>query len=187
MLTLSLLLVILQALGLAGALTSPAVLLGCFAVTAAVEILSRRVSPHPHDGAALREPKLRSGRWSIAIALAAAVLVLMDWFVHSLPSLKRGVTGGDSLWYHLPFSANFAQEGAITGLHYTGLQFLSWFYPANSELLGAASIVLSNGDALAPVLNLFWLGLAMLAAWCIGRPLGVRRLPGWLGSNVPER
>lgn len=175
-LTLSILLVLLQVLGFTSVLTAPALLLTCLGVTAGIELLARRVPPHSREGPIFRGATPGSSRWSVTIALAASVWVFIDWFVLSLPSLEHGVHGGDSLWYHLPFAANFAQEGSITGLHYTGLKFLSWFYPANSELLGAAWIVLSNGDAIAPVLNLFWLTLAMLAAWCIGRPLGVAPL-----------
>src|SRR5207248_8601653 len=46
------------------------------------------------------------------------------------------------------------------------------FYPASSELVHGLGIVLLGRDTLSPALNLIWLGLALLAAWCIGRPRG---------------
>ena len=88
-------------------------------------------------------------------------------------SLDRGIYGGDSLWYHLPFAADFARSGSITALHFTDPLYLNWFYPQNSELVHAAGITLYGNDFLSPLINLGWLGLALLAAWCIGRPWGL--------------
>jgi hypothetical protein len=85
-------------------------------------------------------------------------------------SLDRGIYGGDSLWYHLPFAAEFARTGSITALHFTDPLYLDWFYPQNSELVHATGITLFGNDFLSPLINLGWLGLALLAAWCIGRP-----------------
>ena len=49
----------------------------------------------------------------------------------------------------------------------------AWFYPQNSELLHAVGIVALDSDFLSPLINLGWLALALLAAWCIGRPYAV--------------
>src|SRR5262249_11834187 len=45
-----------------------------------------------------------------------------------------------------------------------------------SELLHAAGIVLFSRDIASPLVNFGWLGVALLAAWCIGRPYGVAPL-----------
>ncbi len=47
------------------------------------------------------------------------------------------------------------------------------FYPANSELLHAVGILFMGNDLLSPLINLGWMALTLLAAWCIGRPFGV--------------
>ena len=72
----------------------------------------------------------------------------------------------------MPFSAEIAQSGSTTGLHHTDTVFVNWFYPQNSELLHAIGILLSERDTLSLFLNLGWLAVALLAAWCAGRPYG---------------
>ena len=82
--------------------------------------------------------------------------------------------GGDTTWYHMPFSARFAQEGSIWHLYLTDpLRLAAWFYPQSSELVHGAAIVLMKSDWLSPLINLFWLAVALLAAYCIGRPYRV--------------
>jgi hypothetical protein len=61
-------------------------------------------------------------------------------------------------------------------LHFSDGNSLTVFYPATSELLHALGIVFVGSDVLSPLLNLFWLALALLAAWCIGRPFGAAPL-----------
>ena len=82
----------------------------------------------------------------------------------------------DTLWYHGPFAARIADTGSVWGMHFTDPLYLNWFYPENSELLHAAGIVLFNRDIFSPLVNFGWLGVALLAAWCIGRPYGVAPL-----------
>ena len=68
----------------------------------------------------------------------------------------------------------FAQTGSDPGLLLTDpLKLAVWYYPANSELLHAIGMVAFGNDLLSPVLNFGWMGLALLAAWCIGRPFGL--------------
>ena len=82
--------------------------------------------------------------------------------------------GGDTTWYHMPFSAAIAQEHSTVHLHFTDpLRLAAWFYPQSTELINGAAIVLFKSDWLAPLLNLFWLPIALLAAWCVGRPYKV--------------
>ncbi len=82
--------------------------------------------------------------------------------------------GGDTTWYHMPFAARIAQEGSIVHLHFTDpLRLAAWYYPQSSELVHAAGIVLFKSDWLSPLINLLWLSIALLAAWCVGRPYKV--------------
>ena len=82
----------------------------------------------------------------------------------------------DTLWYHGPFAARIAESGSVWGLHFTDPLYLNWFYPQNSELLHGAGIALFDRDLFSPLVNFAWLGVALLAAWCIGRPYGVAPL-----------
>ena len=83
--------------------------------------------------------------------------------------------GGDTTWYHMPFSAAIAQEGSTVHLHFTDpLRLAAWFYPARApSSINGAAIVLFKSDWLAPLQNLIWLAIALLAAWCVGRPYKV--------------
>jgi hypothetical protein len=71
----------------------------------------------------------------------------------------------------MPFAARFAQDGWVTRLHYVN-DHSHTFLPANAEVVHGIGIVLFGNDVLSPLLNLGWLALALLAAWCIGRPVG---------------
>ncbi len=107
------------------------------------------------------------------MALLAGAVVLAEWAALSIQSYDVGIRGFDSLWYHLPWAASFAQTGNITGLRFTDVEYLTPFYPATAEMLHGLGIVLLGRDTLSPGLNLVWLGLVLLAAYCIGRPRGV--------------
>ena len=125
--------------------------------------------PNPRSGPSPSPPV--SGI-EIGIAVALALLVAAQWAGPTLLALDRGIYGGDSLWYHMPFAAHIAQTGSVTELLYTDPLYLNWFYPQNSELIHADGLLLFGNDFLSPLLNLGWLGLALLAAWCVGRPYG---------------
>jgi len=113
-----------------------------------------------------------AGHVPLAIALLGAGAVLAEWSGITLQALHQGAQGLDSLTYHLPWAASFAHTGQITSIRYTDVDWLTGFYPASSELIQALGIVLMGNDVLAPVLNLGWLALALLAAWCIGARRG---------------
>jgi len=106
------------------------------------------------------------------VAIGVVALVFAHWGLTTADALSRGIFNFDSLWYHLPFAVDMAQSHSVTGLHYTETVFTNWFYPQNSELLHAVGILLTERDTLSLFLNFGWLGLAFLAAWCIGRPYG---------------
>jgi len=135
-------------------------------------------------GGALRiEPMLKPGvgdqrearegpSWEVWVAIAFALVVAVQWAGPALLALDRGIYGGDSLWYHMPFAAHIAGTGSVTELLFTDPLYLNWLYPQNSELLHADGLMLLGDDFLSPLLNLGWLGAALFAAWCIGRPYG---------------
>jgi hypothetical protein len=115
-----------------------------------------------------------------AVALVLAGLVVAEWAVPTLHSYDVGIRAFDSLWYHMPWAATFAQTGHITRLSFTDVEYLTPFYPAGAELLHGFGIAMLGRDTLSPGLNLVFLPPALLAAWCIGRPrgLGVASMSG---------
>ncbi len=112
-------------------------------------------------------------RIALALALLAGAVVIAEWAGLTIQSYDVGIRGFDSLWYHLPWAASFAQTGSVTGLRFTDVEYLTPFYPATAEMIHGLGIVLLGRDTLSPGLNLMWLGLVLLAAYCIGRPRGV--------------
>jgi hypothetical protein len=113
-----------------------------------------------------------ASRIELGAAIVIALIVVAQWAGPTLLALDRGIYGGDSLWYHLPLAAHIAQSGSVTSLLYTDPLYLNWFYPQVSELVHAGGILLYGNDFLSPLLNMAWLGLALFAGWCIGRPYG---------------
>jgi hypothetical protein len=110
------------------------------------------------------------------LALLAAAFVAAHWATGLQDVWGRGMLTFDTLWYHGPFAARIADTGSVWGMHFTDPLYLNWFYPENSELLHGAGIVLFDRDLFSPFVNFGWLGVALLAAWCIGRPYGVAPL-----------
>ena len=112
------------------------------------------------------------GRIELGAGIVLALIVAAQWAGPTLLALDRGIYGGDSLWYHLPLAAHIADTGSVTGLLYTDPLYLNWFYPQVSELLHAGGLLLFGNDFLSPLMNMAWLGLALCAGYCIGRPYG---------------
>ena len=104
-------------------------------------------------------------------ALAGAVaggLALGAFLVRTYERVGSGMTGFDSTWYHGPIAAEFMETGDVLGLHEIAPQFLTWFYPHNSELIHASAGMLFGGDLPSLALGLFWFGGCLLAGWAIG-------------------
>ena len=121
-----------------------------------------------------RTTEVRSSPIMVAIGIAAAVLVVVHWAHPTGQALDQGMYYQDTTWYHMSFSARFAQTGHIGPLHFTDpLKLAAWFYPQNSELLHGVGIVTLDSDFLSPLMNLMWCALCLLAAWCVGRPYGI--------------
>jgi hypothetical protein len=106
------------------------------------------------------------------VAIAVIAIVTFDWAVTAKHALDSGIFNFDSLWYHMPFSADIAQSHSTTGMHHIETVFVNWFYPQNSELLHAVGILMIGRDTLSLFINFGWLAVAFLAAYCVGRPYG---------------
>ena len=115
-------------------------------------------------------PPAGTSVWTWVITFGVIALVFAHWGLTTKDALDRGIFNFDSLWYHMPFAADMVQSHSVTGLHYTETVFTNWLYPQNSELLHATGILLTHRDTLSLFLNFSFLGLAFLAAWCIGSP-----------------
>jgi hypothetical protein len=115
-------------------------------------------------------------RPTLVLGVVTAAVVTATWAGPTLESFDYGIRGFDSLWYHLPFAAAFAQTGHITPLRFFDVEYLSQFYPLTAELLHGIGIVLLGRDTLSPALNLCFLWGTLLAAYCIGRPRGLGAL-----------
>jgi predicted membrane channel-forming protein YqfA (hemolysin III family) len=123
------------------------------------------------------------GLWPALIAIAVIAVVTFDWAVTAKHALDGGIFNFDSLWYHMPFSADIAQSHSTTGMHHIETVFVNWFYPQNSELLHAVGILMIGRDTLSLFINFGWLAVAFLAAYCVGRPYG-RGVPAVLAAAI---
>ena len=112
-----------------------------------------------------------------AVAIGSIGVLVASWLPRLVDAFRHGPLTIDSMWYHLPIAARFAQSGSTLGLMFVGGgDSLPTFYPHTSELLHAVGIVFLGHDTLTPLLNLGWLAVALLAAWCIGSAFGVSQL-----------
>jgi hypothetical protein len=104
------------------------------------------------------------------LALLGATAVLAQWLGPTFSSYDHGIRELDSIWYHLPWAADFARTGWTTHLNFTDVEYLTTFYPASAEMLHGLGIATLRSDFLSPFINLGWLALTLLAAWSLGRP-----------------
>ena len=166
----ALLVVTLEILGTLSILTLGWTILGCIGAGLGAAWLGRsRAVGTDHEIAAPRVEDI-----ALLIALAVASFTVAEWTFPAQSSLDFGMFGGDTTWYHMPFSAGIAQAHSTIHLHFTDpLRLAAWFYPQSSELVHASGIVIFKSDWLSPLINLFWIAIALLAAYCIGRPYKV--------------
>jgi hypothetical protein len=166
----ALLIVALEILGTLSILRLGWIVLFCIAVGLGAAWLGWRKAPQGRRE--VMAPRVQT--IALVIAVAVASFTVAEWTFPTQLSLDQGMFGGDTTWYHMPFAATIAQEHSTVHLHFTDpLRLAAWFYPASTELINGASIVLFKSDWLAPLQNLFWLAIALLAAWCVGRPYKV--------------
>jgi hypothetical protein len=103
----------------------------------------------------------------------AVFVVIGEWVTATVLALHNGITVRDSIWYHLPTAARFAQSGSTWDLHTIDTTSLAVFYPAGSEVIHAIGMEFLGTDALSRTLSFGWLIVGLLAAWCIGARFGV--------------
>jgi hypothetical protein len=180
-LAVALLTVLLQLLGafgilVPGVLIPAALLLGLGLYFGANGAFLAHTASQAPDGAPAAPPAPAVPLPQLVLALAAATFVAIHWATGLQDVWARGMLTFDTLWYHGPFAARIADTGSVWGMHFTDPLYLNWFYPQNSELLHGAGIALFERDLISPLVNFGWLGVALLAAWCIGRPYGVAPL-----------
>ncbi len=98
-------------------------------------------------------------------------VVVLQWLAHTGDALGRGMVHPDTLWYHGPFAARFAQTGGLGALDGVGYEAARWF-PLDGQLVHSLGLLAFGSDWLSPLVNLGWLALALLAAWCVGERRG---------------
>jgi hypothetical protein len=120
----------------------------------------------------------------ILAASTGVVVVAAQWLLQSANSLGSGMLNFDTLWYHMPVAAQFARTGSVTAIQFTLADPYVAYFPSNSEMLHALGILTLHGDFLSPLLNLLWLSIALLGAWCLGRRWQIEPLTLLAGSLV---
>lgn len=127
------------------------------------------VDPAPTAAASEAAPVSAPGRawWEWALAVGPVAVVVLQWVAHTGDAVGRGMVHPDTLWYHGPFAARMARTGDLGALDHLGYEAARWF-PLDGQLVHALGIVAFGRDWLSPLVNLGWLGLALLGAWCIG-------------------
>ena len=164
---LSLLIVILELVGVVGLYRPGWVLLATLVVGIAIGLALRP----PGEGPKLQAPPV--GTIALAVAVGASFLVAAHWAMPTQTGLDIGMYLPNTTWQNAPFAARFVQDHQVGALHFTEVLNLTvWFYPQNSELLHSAGILFLGNDFLSPLLNIGWMALCLLAAWAFARVYG---------------
>ncbi|HEY6638641.1 MAG TPA: hypothetical protein VIZ61_13240 [Solirubrobacterales bacterium] len=164
---LSLLVVTLELVGVVGLYRPGWVLLAAIVVGAGIGLALRP----PRRGLGL--PAAPVTPIALAVAVAAALLVAAHWAMPTQTGLDIGMYLPNTTWHNAPFAARFVQDHQVGALHFTEVLNLTvWFYPQNSELLHSAGVLFLGNDFLSPLINIGWMSLCLLAAWCFARPYG---------------
>ncbi|MEI7889367.1 MAG: hypothetical protein WCI34_03565, partial [Actinomycetes bacterium] len=106
-------------------------------------------------------------RLGIPLAVGGMALISV-WMLSVRFALWEGITGTDSLWYHMPFAVHFYQSESLMGFDFAEPLFQTYFYPSSGSLFHALGMVFFDRDFLTPLVNLGWLGFAILAGAAIG-------------------
>jgi hypothetical protein len=179
---LSIVVVVAEVLGMAGLFRTAPMVAGLAAAGSLSWVVGRRMAERTApahgvprgEGVAIDRRAASGGgpgtRW---VALAVTSVLAAAWGAWTVHALRNGMDSIDTRWYHMPTAARFVQTGSLTALHHVDTSNLTAFYPFTSELMHALAAMLIGSDVLSPVLNLGWLALTLLAAWCIGSPFGV--------------
>lgn len=130
-------------------------------------LLALKPPPAPPTDAEPRTGRRRPAAATVAAALAAGIAVF-SWLPDAAQAYRVGITEADSIWYHGNFIIRFLQTGWLTRIFPPGTDVVTPYYPGNSEVLDAILIMPWHRDILLPAVNVAWLGLLFLAAWCVG-------------------
>ncbi len=105
----------------------------------------------PNATLTFRGPGPRRCRWRpitaashpLALAIVAVVVaaIFAGWAIPTLSGITGGMGRADSLWYHMPLSARFAETGSTGEIFFFDPIFFASFYPANTEVLHAIPIL----------------------------------------------
>jgi hypothetical protein len=164
---LSLLVVVLELVGVVGLYRPGWVLLAALLVGGGIGFALRP----PGQDAPL--PALPVAPIALAIAVAAAFLVAAHWAMPTQTGLDIGMYLPNTTWHNAPFAARFVQDHQVGAIHFIDtLNLTVWFYPQNSELLHSAGVLFLGNDFLSPLINIGWMSLCLLAAWAFARPYG---------------
>lgn len=126
-----------------------------------------------------RPPAKAGGPIVIGTAVALALIlggVVGQWSAWSGVGVHSGPTAVDTLRYHLPLVARFAQGQRLSHVQILDQDLLATYDPLNAEMLHLDAGVLFGSDQLSAVLNLGWLIVALLAAGALGRQFPRLRL-----------
>ncbi|MGI8920916.1 MAG: hypothetical protein ACR2HD_04465 [Solirubrobacteraceae bacterium] len=167
--TVCLLVWVLELLGAVGLFRTGWVIAGCLVVGVGVALAFRRWSVRrpPTAGMSADDPGVSVAQ--IGVATTASAIAAGAWGAAIAPAVNGGISDPDTLWYHLPLAIRFVQRHEIVSLNFFGPDSQTSFYPATAELLHGFAILLFGGDVLTPLINVGWLAVALLAAWCLGR------------------
>ncbi len=163
--------VVSEALGTVSAFRRFALCAALAVVGAAGWTVGRRLGPTPLARRQAAAPVL--GRAGNVVAALAVAVVVASWVARTAASYRHGMETIDTLWYHMPNAARYAQSSSTTHILFVDARTATAFFPATSPLLHALGIEWFRSDLLSPVANLAWLALALLAAWSIGERYGV--------------
>lgn len=161
-----------QLLGAVGWLRTAPLLGAAVASAVAATLVSRRSQVAAPAEAPRADDPAPTPPAQAALLVATVLLVFLVaavWTARTVIAARRGIADPDSLGYHLPFAATFAQTGFADQNRFVLPSLPIQFYPANDELLAGLALVLTKSMAFAAVKNLLFGGLVLVAAHAVGK------------------
>ena len=132
-----------QLLGIAGIFERWTLVIAAMGVGVAGRAFAHRLgppSPETPDPSASESQDApdRFRRVATVVALLGAALVLMQWLAPALEASHSGMGRSvDTIWYHGPMAARFAETGSITAVHYFDDNPVTAYFPGGSALPAA--------------------------------------------------
>ena len=163
-----------QLLGAVGLFRIGPLIVGTALVAAGAVAALRRWAPPPTEGApagptvTLAELRQAYPRWLLLGIVVVVGAITVRWISSALGTFAFGISDPDSVQYHLPFAAEFAKTGWTTRFHPLFPDPTQLFYTANSELLQSMGLLAMGRDVVAPIANVLWFAVLLLAGWCAG-------------------